>query len=448
MKKLLLVSILLGLILLIFSLNNTSGERASRDENITPMIKTAIIDIYTHDNDELSSKRVEIVENNESNFSVSIGSDRNTTRDTNESFIVEVNNADNIESCNYFWKITNDIEDEESLFGREIEFAFPKGESSVMVNVICGEQEANATIKVTAWEYYERKTYHYNAYYGELEYTEREIFDYRGNYLIVDNGTFSKANFVYDDKGRLIERKRVYYQYPAENSVTKFTYNSKGERVVVERLSLDGKLLYISLFTYNEEGDIISIQSGVDREHLEEEYSFTETGKGGIIYEVAEEYTQNNLNDQRVENEDGKVTYESYDDGYMKTTYEYSYHENGQVKKESYEAISEDEVTRAVRYYNDKGELLSRERSDKLLSNGRECSFRTDYTYNSRGYKASSVDVLLGGECAYLDEIEKRFTYDSEGNVVNVYSVLDGDVKHGHITTKVVKFYTNELEEF
>ena len=446
MKKILLVPVLFGLILLIFSFKDASGV-TSIDKNLTPMIKKEIVDIYDSNHDEMNmSNYVEVVENNDSNFSVSIGSDRNTTRDTNESFVVEVNNADNIESCNYFWKITNEIDDTK-LMGRELEFAFPKGESSVMVNVICGEQEANATIKVTAWEYYERKTYHYNAYYGELEYTEREIFDYTGKYLIVDNGTFSKSNFVYDDEGRLIERKRVYYQYPSENKITRFTYNNRGERVVVEHLSLDGKLLHISLFTYNKEGSIVSLKSGSDREHLEE-YIYADTEENAMVYEVVEEDSEVNIEGEHVVNSDGKVTYEANDDGYAKTTYEYSYHENGLMKEERYEAISEDDITITIHSYNDKGELLSRERSDKLLANGNECSFRTDYTYNNQGDRASSVDVLLGGECPYLDEVEKRFTYDDDRNIINVYSVLDGDVKNGHITMKVEKFYTNELEEF
>ena len=167
-----------------------------------------------------------------------------------------------------------------------------------------------------------------------------------------------------------------------------------------------------------------------------------------IIYENIEEYTKDNTKDQRILNDDGKVTYEAYDDGSMKTIYEYSYHKNGQMKKEKYEAISEDEITTSIRYYNDKGELISRERSDKLKTNGKECSFRTEYTYNNQGYRASSVDVLLGGECPYIDEVKRKFTYNDNGNIINVQSVLDGDAKNGYTTMKVVKFYTNELEEF
>ena len=61
---------------------------------------------------------------------------------------------------------------------------------------------------------------------------------------------------------------------------------------------------------------------------------------------------------------------------------------------------------------------------------------------------ASSVDILLGGECPFVDEVKREFTYDDNGNLVNVHSVLDGDAKNGYTTMKVEKFYTNELEEF
>lgn len=454
MKKLLLVPMLLGLILLMFSFKNASGETANVDKNLTPIeeqpIKKGIIDIYKTNYDEInSSTEVEVVENNDSNFSVSIGLDRNVTRDSNESFVVQVNNADNIESCNYLWKIVNETNDERNAFGREVDLVFPKGEWSVNVRVFCGEQEANATVKVTAWEYLERNTYHYNAYYGNLEYTEREIFDHTGKYIIVDNGTFSKAHFNYDDEGRLTERKRVYYKYPSENRVTKYTYTSSGERASVKSFDLEGKLLYVSLFKYNEQGDLVSLKSGSDEEHLEEQiyqYEGTEE-ENQLVYETTEIYTTN-IDEQRILNDDGQVTYEAYDDGYMKTIYEYSYYENGQTKKEKYEANSEDESTVSIRYYNDKGEMLSNERSDKLKKSGQECSYRTEYTYNKKGFRASSVDVLLGGECSYLDEVKREFTYDENGNITNVHSVLDGDAKNGYTTMKVEKFFTNELEEF
>ena len=128
--------------------------------------------------------------------------------------------------------------------------------------------------------------------------------------------------------------------------------------------------------------------------------------------------------------------------------YEYSYHDNGEIEKERREVITDERRNIRIAYYNEKGEMISNERSDTLKKYGKECSFRTEYTYNKQGYKASSVDVLLGGECSHIDEVKRKFTYDDNGNITNVHSVLDGDAKNGYTTMKVVKFYTNELEEF
>ena len=444
MKKLLLVPILLGLIL--FSFKDASEVRvtANLDKNLTPSKEQPFVEEHGNYKTNYSNK-VELIENNESNFSIDIGSDRNTTRDTNESFVVQVKNADNIESCNYFWKISNELGDIKDIIGREVELEFPKGKSLVNVHVICGEQEANATIKVIAWEYFGKKTYHYNAYYGELEYTEREIFDYRGKCLIEDNGIYSKYNFIYDEEGRLIEQTTLYYHHPSDNEIIKFTYNSKGEKTSAKSFTLDGELRYVSLFKYNEQGETISLLSGSDMEHLEEQIYSSEESQ--IVYESTDLYTED-TNDQRILNDDGKVTYESYDYVFMKMIYEYSYYYNGEIEKEQRKVVTDDRQSIHISYYNDKGELLSKERSDKSKTDGTECSFRTEYTYNKQGYIATSVDILLGGECVYIDEVEKNFTYDDKGNVVNVHSVLDGDIKNGHTTMKVVKFYTNELEEF
>ena len=451
MKKLLIVLILLGLIL-IFSFEDVSGKTSSVDKNLTPTTKEKsimeeVVTIYNSNHSEMeNNSEVEVVDNNDSNFSISIGLDRNTTRDTNESFFVEVNNAKNIDSCNYLWKINND----RSVFGREIEISFPKGESFVTVRVICGEQEDNATIKVTAWEYFEEKTYHYNAYYGNLEYVEREIFDYKYRYVIYDDGIFSKTNFIYDDNGEVIERKKIYYKHPSENRVTKYTYNNIGDRLSVKSFNLEGKLLYLSLFKYNEKGDLISIRSGTDMEHLKEEIVVEETEEeSSVVNETNEVDKEDDMKEEEtILDSKGQVAYEIYDDGYTKTIYEYSYYDNGQLKEEKYKFTSEDEISTRINFYNNEGNMISRERSYKLKNNTEQCSFRTEYTYNKQGYKASSVDILLNGVCPFIDEVKREFTYDDNGNILNTHSVINGDAKNGYTTMKVVKFYTNELEEF
>ena len=455
MKKLLFVPMLLGLILLIFSFNDASGTTSSVDKDLTYTKANFVekrADVYNSNYNDINySSNIEVVENSESNFSVTIGSDRNTTRDTNESFIARVYNANNIESCNYLWSIIDERDNKKNAFGKEVELSFPKGESSVTVRVICGEQEANATVKVIAWEYFEKKVYHYNAYYGELEYVEREIFDYRGRYLIEDDGTFSKVSFLYDDEGRLVERTTLYYHYPSESEITKFTYNSEGKKVSEKRFDLNRNIRFVSLFEYNKDGELVLIKSGSDMEHLYEVQQYiydASTEKQLPLYDSSNVVSTEDIGSRRIVNDDGMVTYEEYNYGYFKTVDKYSYYDNGNIKVGRHEIASDEEIKVDIISYGKSGKIVSKERSIKSKKNSYECSYKTDYTYNKQGDVDSSVNTILDGECPYIDEVKRKFAYDESGNITNIYSVFDDDVKNGYTTMRVEQFYTNELEEF
>ncbi len=435
MKKILFVPLILGLLLLALSHEDVEGNEPIKDKKIISQqenpLKIEVSQVYNSNHDEIKK-------NNESNFSVSIGVDRNISRDNNETFVAQVNHANNIESCNYFWK----QDGKKVNFGKTVELEFSKGEHTVLVNVICGDQEANASVTINAWDYYMVTREHFDAYYGEVIYVEREIQNHLHQYLLMDDGTYMKERFFYNEMHQTERVETSYYNHPEQDTITYFTYTLDGLKSSEKIYNAENKLISIDKYTYDNDGILTSLLSGTNEEDLVEqieEYSEDET-----TYKDSEViYAEENSKSRIEVNDEGLVTYEEYNSGSTKMIDELRYDEESKIVEEKSSYISKNRTRIFKTTYNKEGNIINRE-SKLSFENFIGCEYRTEYTYNKNGDIKTKVDILLGGECPYINEVKRVYSYDKSGNVKSIHADLDNGEEMGYATLKISKVYTND----
>jgi len=398
-------------------------------------LSSEIVEVYNTNYNEMNISETNVTESKA--FSVEIVGELNTTKETVITLSAKVSNAKNIDACNYFWYEENEL----LSVGAVLQEGFTKGEHELNLRVLDGStgEEINATVYVNAFNYYETRIQYLNAYYGELEYEDREILNHKGNYLLRDDGYFMKHTYVYDEESRVIEEGSYYYEYPSENKKMVYVYDSMGNRVSESTYGENGELLYLVVFEYDKEGNILKTLSGKDENSLVErsyeDYSYY--GNETYSSPYVEKEGRKELNDN------GDVTYEEVHHGDMKIVYEYEYDEKFNMLKDSSTMTSPRRFSESNSYYNKEGyvEHYDRKYGD---SSGVLCAYNTNYTYDKNGRRKSTENQLLEGECFYLDEIKRIYSYDKDGAVKNIESSIDGE--KGYSTMKVIKTYINSYE--
>jgi len=444
MRRLLILPLILGLIVYSYSGEKVKEKDVNSSKNLNPPKDIPLyegdVDVYNSNFNEMNVR--EDVNQTDSNFTLTLGADVNTTKERAVVLSATVTNATNSRNCNYFWRENGTL----FAMGARVEKAFSKGEHKLDVEVKCDSNEtAVSSMVVTAYDYYVVIKSHYNAYYGDLEYQEREVYNHKGRALLIDDGIFSKDRFNYNEKGETVEHQVLYYIYPDDSRMERYTYDAKGNKLTEKVFNTLGEMLYIAYYTYDDKGNLLSKKSGANEDNLVEE-NYNDTS--AIIYsdEVYIEGEADENHDIKRVNDDGLVTYEEYNCGTIKMSFEYIYDENQQLLSEVYHVDSEDRNQVKKTVYNSNGNVVSSEREYQFKERV-GCHYRSSYNYNKEGNMETRQDVLLGGECPYLDEVKQVFSYDSEGNMVSIKAEVEGVAKgEGYTTYKVEKFYTNEVE--
>jgi len=445
MKKLLIIPALLALTL--FSVYHYKIEGKKIYEQPTAIVKMEQ-SILTEQAEIYSSKKetAEANETEEKLFSLEIASEVNTTRDHEMLLTAKVKNANNPDACNFFW-----YEDGELIgTGSTFEHSYSKGEHFITIEAKDGEgHEANATTNVTAWDYKKVETLNFNAYYGNVEYRGIEIYDHKGRYLLMDDGDFAKRTSIYDEDDNRIEHTVIYYNYPNESRRWLNTFDENHNQLSSKSVNIEtGETLYYSLQTYDEEGNVTSSKSGLNEDTLHDDYTEYNSPYG-------DDYTEYNstvvahADDKSILNDAGLVTYEERNYEHMKTIDEYSYDDNGSLIEQTSTMITDEVNYDITTYrYNDNQDIIS---TEQIYKTGEEvnCHYKSSSTYNEDGMQATEKQEILDGICPkYIGEDSfKKYSYDENGRVNNVISSLEKGADESQTTLKIIKSYTNELEE-
>jgi len=449
MKKLLIVPMVLALIIFSLYPEDIDGMDTSTKGNVTKEIQLEeeILKIYNNSKNEINNT----LETNETtqvkvldkNFSVEIKGELNTTKETVITLKAVVKNAQKLEACNYWWYEAKELID----MGSTLEKAFTKGEHNItlVVRDVNGT-ETNSTAMVRAYNYKSIRTLHYDAYYGTLRYTERTVTNHKGQYVLYDSGIYSKELMTYDDKGMLVERVREYYNHPEENRKIEFTYDDKGNRLVSQTFNSEGISINYMLSIYDDNSSLIDIKFGTSAEDIENnevpEYEYEE-----VIYD-ASTYIEVKIPEDIVKlNDNGQVIYEERyygeDDKVISTM---TYNEDNKLIRLERIRNSSYDKGRSIIDYDAKGNEIKKEH--KYQMDGQSlCHYSSKSTFTDSGQIKSRVSTLLGGECPYVDEVKRLYSYDEEDNVIAVKAITNGEeLSDAHSTVEVIKEYINELD--
>jgi len=446
MKKLLIIPTLLALTLFSVYHYKIEGKKIYEQPSVIEEMEQKVLNTQ----EEAYTTKIESEEDNNTEkklFTIEISSDVNTTRDHETTLTVKVKNANNIDACNFFW-----YEEGELIgSGSTLEHSFLKGEHFITIEARDGEgHESNATTNITAWDYKKVEILHFNANYGDLEYKELEIYDHKGRYLLMDDGTFSKRANVYDEEDNRVEHKVIYYDYPRESRQWLYTFDDNHHQLSSKSINiLTGSTLYYNVKTYDEEGNITSSKSGNDEDDLYDDYVESDNDPYEDEYQEYNSTYKAHKEDKSILNEAGLVTYEERNYTYMKTIEEYSYDDNNSLTQQKSTMITEEinhDIT--IYHYNENQEISSIE---QIYKTGEEitCHYKNTSTYNEDGNEATKEQEILDGICPeYIDDNSfKTYTYDDKGRVNNIISSVEKESDNSQTTLKVIKSYTNDLEE-
>ena len=443
MKKLLLLPMLLALIVFSLYHEDVDGMDTSTKAKVTEdiQIEEGILEIYNNSKNEINSS-VEVNETKEE-FSVEIKGDLNSTKETVIKLRAVVKNAQKLEACNYWWYENAKLID----MGATLEKAFEKGEHNITLVVRdANGEESNTSVIFSAYNYLSIRQLNYDAYYGNLLYTERIITNHKGAYVVYDDGTHSKELMAYDEDNHLVERIREYYRYPNENRKTVFSYDDKGNRLSVQTFNMEGISVDYRLNIYDDNSSLIDMKFGTSPDDIDEQpvYSNIEYEE---IYD-ASAYVEVEVPKDIVRlNDSGKVVYEEHYYGDMKVVNTMSYNEENKLIKSERNSNSSFETSSIVITFDTEGNAVNTERKYEFKGHS-SCHYRTNNTYTSKGEIKTNASVLLGGECpSYIDEVKREYTYDDKGSLLKVQAISDdGDVDGSFTTLKVIKEYINTLD--
>ena len=440
MRKLLLIPALLAITLFTVYHHDVDSKSISIPTEKTEVKEFQVPESIIIVNDEIVTAKNELNVSEAKEFKVSIEPEHNTLIENVTTLTAQVENANNALACNFFW-----YEDDELIgMGSPFESIFEKGEHLLTLKASDGEGNLSKTeLLVTAWEYSKTERLHFNAYYGNLEYTEQEIYDHNYNLVLVDDPTFYKERSFFNERNQVTERRTTYYGYEQFNRTKLFTYDEYGYHASIKTLDHEGNTIYFISYLRDKEGNVLSMKSGENENELMEENLSMET----YYYAESNETVEVHEDDKKITNKAGDITFEETNYDGLKFIDEYKYDDNRSMIQNISIMISDDEYESTTYNYDDKGNTISTEQLYKK-SDLVTCHFKTTRTYNDDGYVLTSGKEILDGDCSDREEKEsfKQYSYDKNGNVSSVKSSSEQGDEEAYTTLKVIESYTNEVE--
>lgn len=391
MKKSLIIFTILIIIFFIYHKNVDGTNIIEKDTLVVEQ------EVFTSQNE---MDRVEEVDKRKSKWlSVEIKGEREVFKETEVQLTANLKNTDVSQRYNYLWYEKNQL----IYIGKTLEKSFEQGDHNITLVVKSSNgKDTNESMVLSAYSYYRIKKSYYDPYYGNLLFVERSVVNYKGNYLLYDDGRYMKEFFNYDENGNLIEKIVHYY-----NDV---------EEIIQRQEDINGD--------DTEENSCASSEKTINN-------SMDKVEEGGESERIVEY------------NENGQVEYEKY--RYKDTVVKNKNIYEGKRLIKSINSSQSSHASRSVIMdYDEQGNTIEREIKDE--SNGKVCHYTTASTFTEEGMIKSDINTVLEGECRHVDEIKRAYIYDDEFNLVNIKVVVDGDNEAKFNTLSIQREYINEIE--
>lgn len=442
MKKSLILAILLSLIIFSFYHENVDGMDNGTKAKVVQEVQLKVEPIKIYNSKNEINITSEVNKTIKEEFSVEIKGDLNTTKETLITLKAMVKNAKNLETCNYFWYEGKELID----MGSTLKKSFDKGDHNITIVVRDeNDSEINSSVIVGAYNYEFTTKSHYDVYYGQLLYTERIISNHKGEYILYDDGIYSKELSVYTNADELSERVVEYYLYPQENKKTVFTYDDKGNNIIAQTFNKDGISVNYRLTIFDDNSTVIDMKFGTNAEDIEEDEIKVDDN---IVY-TPEDYTELNVQEDVIKlNDNGDTLYAEMYYGDTKVVSKMTYNEENKLVKSERTNNSSYDSSTTIMEYDENGNVINTEKKYAMDGHG-VCHYRSKSTFTKLGKVKSKVSTLLEGECPYLDidEVKRVYSYDEDGNIINVKAMTDDEnLSEAYSTLKVIKKYINELD--
>lgn len=415
-------------------------EKAKKRVLKEVVLEEALVDAY-ESKDELNI----IVDENtsqEKQFSIEIKGTLKTRKEIPLTLRAKVHNAFNTEGCNYFW-----YEGKEILHvGPVLEKSFSQGDHNISLKVLDSNGEKRTTsVMVSAYNYLSTTTLNYDPHYGNLLHTTRKVLDHQEQYILYDDGRYTKRRFHYDENSNLIKRVVEYYHHPKENRTMLFSYDDKGNNMTEQVINSHGQSIRYTEYTYDDNNTLLTVKRGTDTNDLvEDNYDYNSDYSSPIIYETVVSEDANTPENIVRLNDNGQVVYAEHHYGDFKTVNENTYEDNKLVR-EFRSSVSSYEERSTMVEYDSKGNAIKQEERSKNDFSGL-CHYMTETQFTKQGLLKSDKSTLLEGNCGYIDEVERVYTHNDEGEVMNVKAKFGEDKEANFDTMVIKKEYLNEIE--
>ena len=446
MTKLLIIPSLLALTL--FALYNNKVEEESiyiypvEIKENRKKILSEQVEIFTIKNEAI----IKDISKDEKPFTVETTLELNTTRDNETTLTAIVKNS---KSYNLFWYEKGEL----IGMGETITHSFTKGEHTIYLQAKDTKgHESNATIMLKAWDYRKVKTLYFDTNSDEFKKRNIRVYDHK-NRLILRDGIYSKYSVIFNENGQKEEIRNEYYQYPEWNKIEQFTYTEKGDIKSVRTVNLNDELIRFVENIYDEKGNLTNIISGIVEDELTNYtiYQEEEDESEDEVYSKSEETVYEEINDNKskiVYNEHNQTTYEEITLNDIKevSIYEYDNKQN-MIRSKITSTYQNYENIVTLHYDKDMNEL----NREEIYINSEEvtCHFNSSFTYNKAGQKLINKNEVLDGNCEnqYISNSFTSYTYDKDGELKQIVKADEEGSDELYVSYKILKFYTNSLEE-
>lgn len=259
----------------------------------------------------------------------------------------------------------------------------------------------------------------------------------KGNYLIIDETFSERYRYAYDDKGRMIEKRKID-KSSNEPDFWQYVYDDK--EILLEKKRIDvfrapDRVFELNKYKYNNDGALVEREQFDQDGDREEKEIYTYDSKGNCIQEVRKQWAayQNSY-------EDRKTLTNTYDERNRKIKTDTNIDAEGELRFIAFEYNDKNKVAKETYYVNDPRLAINRDGSQVPPKPGPIILY--DYDDKVNIIERSTLDSR-GGEAF---AVKAEYKYDETGKVLEGKSISIRQGEDGKAVETPIGFYKVEYK--